>query len=476
MSLRLRLYVGATLVVALGLLGTHVPPLLALDWGHFVAWTVICLVSETMWAPNLSGAGTWSLASTASLATIVLWGTAPGMWIAAVSTLVADLFVQRKPWVRAMFNAGQITITSWAAGGLFTLLGGRAALPVGAGGAQLLHGSAPALVFSFLALVLGYFAVNRAMVALAVAWSSDRPWWGVMREDWLFVARLELDASSFMLVPLMVISYIAIGYPGVLLFFAPLFMLLQSDRRYHDLKKAEEHNLRNARFAAKGELAAGIGHELNNQLVAITARAQMLLKDAERERFDSAPRHAQIILDQSRRMGVLAKGLMDYTRNQVNVEPIDLNALLLSTIEFVKGDKRFRTVEWEVELDESLPQLRADIGQIQGVFINLFVNAADAMAEQSSRRAIHVHTALDDRAQEASVVVADTGPGISEQNMPHMFELFFTTKPEGHGFGLSTSHRAIENHGGRITVDNAPDAGARFAITLPLRGPRGSSH
>lgn len=475
MSLRLRIYVIATLVAALALLGTHVPPTLAADWGHFVAWTVICLVSETMWTQNLSGAGTWSLAAAACLSTIVLWGTEAGMWIGALSTLIADLFVQRKPWVRAAFNSGQITLTTWCAGALFALLGGRTALPVAVGGAQLVHGSAPALVFSFIALAAAYFVINRAMVALAVAWSSDRGWMRVLREDWLFVARLELDGSSFMLVPLMVISYSAIGYPGVLLFFAPLFMLLQSDRRYHDLKKAEEHNLRSARFAAKGELAAGIGHELNNQLVAITARAQMLIKDAERQRFDSAPRHAQIILDQSRRMGVLAKGLMDYTRNQVNAEPLDLNALLLSTIEFVKSDKRFRAVEWEVELDPTLPQLRGDVGQIQGVFINLFVNAADAMAEQESRRAIRVRTALDGRTHAANVVVADTGPGIRPENLQHMFEFMFTTKPDGHGFGLSTSHRAIENHGGRITVESPPESGARFAITLPLRGPWGTN-
>jgi len=475
MSRRLRVYVGVTLLAALALLAANVPPMLHLDWGHFVAWTVICLVSETMWTQNLSGAGTWSLAAAASLATVVLWGTEAGMWIGALSTLAADLFVARKPWVRAAFNAGMIAVTSWIAGVLFELLGGRAALPVAAGGAELVPGSAPALVISFVALALAYFAINRAMVALAVAWSGGRGWWRVLREDWLFVARLELDASSFMLVPLMVISYIAIGYPGVLLFFAPLFMLLQSDRRYHDLRKAEEHNLRNARFAAKGELAAGIGHELNNQLVAITARAQMLLKDAERQRFDSAPRHAQIILDQSRRMGALAKGLMDYTRNQVNAEPLDLNSLLLSTIEFVKTDKRFRAVEWEVELDSALPQLRGDVGQIQGVFINLFVNAADAMAEQDGRRAISVRTVLDDREQAASVVVADTGPGIRPEHLPHMFEFMFTTKPEGHGFGLSTSHRAIENHGGRITVESPAGSGARFAITLPLRGPRGSN-
>ena len=129
------------------------------------------------------------------------------------------------------------------------------------------------------------------MVALAVAWSTDRTWWRVLREDWLYVARLEVDAASFLLVPLMVISFTAVGYPGVLLFYAPLFMLFQSDRRFHELKRAEEQNLRNARFAAKGELAAGIGHELNNQLVAITARAQMLLQ-GRRARRRSRTRRA----------------------------------------------------------------------------------------------------------------------------------------------------------------------------------------
>jgi signal transduction histidine kinase len=319
--------------------------------------------------------------------------------------------------------------------------------------------------------VVGYYVVNRAMVALAVAWSTGRGWWQTLIEDWLYMARLEVDAASFLLTPLMVISFTTVGYPGVLLFYAPLFMLFQSDKRYIELKRAEEANLRNARFAAKGELAAGIGHELNNQLVAISGRAQMLLRDAEKQSFEKAPHHAQIILDQSKRMGVLAKGLMDYTRSNVNVEPMDLNGMLTSTIEFVKSDKRFRGVEWDVQLDPELPQVRADVGQIQGVFINLFVNAADAMGAQESRRAIRVSTRLDPRAQAAEIEVQDTGPGIKREHLGRMFEFMFTTKPDGHGFGLSTSHRTIENHGGRITVDSEPGAGARFHIELPLSGP-----
>ncbi len=471
MSLRLRLYVAGTLLAAIAVGTWGWPAGFARDWGHYVAWIVICLVSETMWSNTLSGTATWSLSATAGLSSAVLWGTGAGIWISALSTLIADLFVLRKPLVRVAFNAGQITVATAVGGLLFEGLGGRAALPLAAAGGLLDRGHATSLMLPFLGLVLGYYAVNRAMVALAVAWSSDRGWRRVLIEDWFYMARLELDAASFLLTPLMVISFTTVGYPGVLLFYAPLFMLFQSDRRYVELKRAEEVNLRNARFAAKGELAAGIGHELNNQLVAISARAQMLLKDAERRSFENSPRHAQIILDQSKRMGVLAKGLMDYTRSKVNLEPMDLNGMLASTIEFVKSDKRFHGVEWDVHLDPTLPQVRADVGQIQGVFINLFVNAADAMSAQESLRRIAVRTKLDARTQAAEIDVQDSGPGIKREHLGRMFEFMFTTKPDGHGFGLSTSHRTIENHGGRITVDSEPGAGARFHIELPLSGP-----
>jgi len=475
MSPRLKAYVTATVVAAVAVLAIGWPHAFTRDWGHYVAWVVICLVSETLWNNTISGGATISLSATVGLSSTVLWGAGAGLWISAFSTFIADLFVLRKPLVRVAFNSAQVALATAVGAIVFQLLGGRVALPVAAGGAVLDRAHATSLMLPFAGLVVGYFIVNRAMVALAVAWSAGRGFRQVLMEDWFYMARIEVDAASFLLTPLMVISFTTVGYPGVLLFYAPLFMLFQSDRRYLELKRAEEVNLRNARFAAKGELAAGIGHELNNQLVAISARAQMLLKDAEKQTFENAPRHAQIIFDQSKRMGVLAKGLMDYTRSKVNVEPMDLNGMLTSTIDFVKSDKRFRGVEWEVQLDPELPQIRADAGQIQGVFINLFVNAADAMGAQDSRKSISVRTRLDPRTHLAEIEVQDTGPGIKREHLGRMFEFMFTTKPDGHGFGLSTSHRTIENHGGRITVESEPGHGAVFHIALPLSGP-GSWH
>ena len=126
MSPRLRAYVTATVLAAVGVLAWGWPQGFPVDWGHYVAWIVICLVSETMWSNTLSGSATWSLSATAGLSSAVLYGTGAGMWLSALSTLIGDLFVQRKPWVRAAFNTSQVALATGIGGLLFEWLGGRA--------------------------------------------------------------------------------------------------------------------------------------------------------------------------------------------------------------------------------------------------------------------------------------------------------------------------------------------------------------
>jgi signal transduction histidine kinase len=106
--------------------------------------------------------------------------------------------------------------------------------------------------------------------------------------------------------------------------------------------------------------------------------------------------------------------------------------------------------------------------------LNLFVNAADAMKERpSARKVIGITSSVDERGRLTRIVVTDTGPGIAASNLARVFEPHFTTKAEGHGFGLSTSYRIITNHGGRITVESPPGMGACFTITMPVSGPGG---
>jgi len=200
----------------------------------------------------------------------------------------------------------------------------------------------------------------------------------------------------------------------------------------------------------------------------------MLLKDSERKAFDNTERHAQIILDQARRMESLSKGLMDFSHAEIHVERVDMNALLQRCIELVRSQNRFDGVEWNVRLGENVPELRADPGQLQQVFLNLLLNAADAMGEKGTgRKHLRLHSDWDEHARMVRVVVSDSGSGIAASNLVRIFEPHFTTKPQGHGFGLSTSYRIIANHGGRITVESPVGEGATFTVTLPLHGPGG---
>ena len=472
MSIRLRVYLWAVGLAAMALLATHVPPDLAHRSAHYLAWTAICLLSELLWLSTLSGEGTVSMASTANLATLALWGPEASMWIVSTSTLVAVMFVQRKPWVRALFNAAQSVITMWVGGAVFVLLGGPADGLESAGRVAAGAGGAAALVAPSLGLFLTYLVVNRALVAVAVAWSTDRAYLRVLREDWFYRQRLLDDAASFLLSPLVVISYAAIGYSGVILFYAPLRMTYESQKRYVELRNTQNMLIRNERMAAKGEMAAEIGHELRNQLAAISGRAQMLLRDSERQSFATVPRHAQIILEQSKRMEILSKGLMDFSSAELRIERVDVNALAHRSMEFVRSQNKFDAVEWDLRLAGDVPELRADPGQLQQVLLNLYINAAEAMQDNgASRRVLSVATNYDERSRQVAIVVADNGPGIPLTHLGKVFEPHFTTKPDGHGFGLSTSYRILTNHGGSISVESPTGQGSRFTIKLPIHGP-----
>lgn len=472
MSLRLRIYLIAVTAIAIVLLATHPPPDFQARAAHYVGWTLICLLSELLWLSTLSGEGTVSMASTANLATLVLWGPEASMAIVSASTLVAVLFVQRKPWIRAVFNASQSVITMWVCGLAFVALGGPRLGLEASGHISAGSGGPAALVAPILAVFATYLLVNRALVAVAVAWSTERGYLKVLREDWFYRERLLDDAASFFLSPLVVISYGSIGYVGVVLFYAPLRMNYESQKRYVELRNTQNMLIHNERMAAKGEMAAEIGHELRNQLAAISGRAQMLLRDAEREAFTAVPRHAQIILEQSKRMETLSKGLMDFSGVELRIERVDVNALTQRSMEFVRTQNKFDGIEWDLRLSGAVPELRADPGQLQQVLLNLFINAADAMKEHANgRKVISVSSAYDERARIVNLTVSDTGPGIPVNHLAKIFEPHFTTKADGHGFGLSTSYRILVNHGGQIRVDSPPGRGATFTMTLPLHGP-----
>jgi signal transduction histidine kinase len=473
MSLRVYLFVGVVMIVAAALMALHFPNDLSTRWGHYLAWIAVCVLSEWLWVSTSSGEGKITMASSAGLASVMLWGAGPAMIIALLSTAIADTFIHRKQSIRVGFNAAQSAVTTWLTAFAFVGLGGPAAgfaavPPASATGLDSLR-----LLLPVVGAFVAYFLGNRIQVAAAVALSTERNYFEVLRKDYLYRERLVQDLAAFLLSPLMVIAFRSVDYPGVALFFAPLGLLNESARRYIALQQAQDQMIRTERMAAKGEMAAGIGHELRNMLATINGRAQFVVQKIDRQMHDGARKDAQVILEAGERMLRLSNNLMQFSGNEIKLERIDVNALLQRTSEFVRSQNKFDDIEWEFDLANPLPELRADYGQLQQVLVNLFMNAADAMRDHgknngASRKLIAVQSSRLEKTGEIQIVVHDSGCGIPDSNLAKIFEPHFTTKSDGNGFGLSTSFRIISSHKGRIVVESPPGQGARFTITLPV--------
>lgn len=476
MSRRLVLYVGSVVAVAIVLLA-----LFPLAWQsplilHYLGWVLITVVAESLWLPTITGEGTDSMASAANFATVVLWGVSPAIWIVALSTAISDLFLRRRPGIRVLFNAAAMVVVMAAAGTVFALLGGprEGIWSMIERAAHFESTQSIGFLIPLIGLGLVYRALNIVLVSVASGWGAERPIGLVIREDFLYAEQIISDLALLFLSPLMVVSWAMLRYPGIILFYVPLLVIRDSHRRYVELKKAQDQLVHTERMAAKGEMAAEIGHEISNYLAAISARAQMLTMELGKAEPEKISRHARIIMEQASNMAILTKGLMDFSHKEMKIVRVDVNDLIRRTADFVRPQNKFNQVEFALELAEGLPAITADPGQLQQVFINLFQNAAEAMIEKGTPdKKITVTTGWQDAGETVVVRVQDNGPGMSRATADKVFEPTFTTKPTGHGFGLSTCYRIAAAHRGRIWAESEVGRGATFSMVLPVGGQAG---
>lgn len=231
------------------------------------------------------------------------------------------------------------------------------------------------------------------------------------------------------------------------------------------LDAAQAQLLQSAKLAAVGELAASVAHEINNPLYAARNSLYLVAQDLP----EDAPQRPFLDIAQGElgRIARIITRMRDFYRPaHGELEPTDINALLSETVELVQTHLRHGHVAVELHLDPHLPLLTAHGDQIRQVFLNLMLNACDAMPSGGTLRA---RTALQP-SEEVEISIADTGVGIAPEHQVHLFEPFYTTKPHGTGLGLTISAHIITQHGGRIAVDSAVGVGTTFIITLPIRG------
>jgi two-component system, NtrC family, sensor kinase len=242
----------------------------------------------------------------------------------------------------------------------------------------------------------------------------------------------------------------------------------ESEERREAAFREMEHT---HKLSSIGRLAAGVAHEINNPMAIINEKAG-LMKDlieygsgfAEKDKFLSL---TGAILQSVNRCRSITHRLLGFARRmEVQIEDLDLNEVIRETLTFLEKESLYRNIKITLQLDEDLPRIASDRGQLQQVFLNLLNNALAAVADGGM-------VSLTTREKDADtemVLIEDNGCGMSERTLQHVFEPFFTTKKgKGTGLGLPITYGIVKKLGGDITVQSMEGKGTTFTICLPKK-------
>jgi signal transduction histidine kinase len=224
------------------------------------------------------------------------------------------------------------------------------------------------------------------------------------------------------------------------------------------------------RVSTMGELTASLAHELNQPLTAILSNAQAAQRMLDSDTADLAEIREILgdIVEDDKRAGEVIYRLRGFLKKgHLELSTLDIGELVSQVARLVSSDAIIRNVVIRLELASGLPPVSGDRVQLQQVVLNLLMNGLDAMRESGAGERTLVLRTFG--AGPASVVVAveDSGVGVPEADLDHVFHAFYTTKPDGLGMGLAISRSIVEAHGGQLKARNNPEGGATFSFTLP---------
>ena len=240
-----------------------------------------------------------------------------------------------------------------------------------------------------------------------------------------------------------------------------------AERESRDQREQMAHLMR---VALLGQLSGALAHELNQPLTAILSNAQAAQRFLKSDSIDVAEMRAILddIVDDDKRAGEVIQRLRALLkRGEAQFQKINMNDVVAETLKLAQGDLIARDVMVTTSFADGIAAVRADRIQLQQVFLNLIINAADAMAAVApDERRMTIST--QDIADQVRVSFADRGHGIPADAMSRLFEPFFTTKAHGLGLGLSISRTIVAAHSGRLWAENNLDRGAAIHLTLPV--------
>lgn len=250
--------------------------------------------------------------------------------------------------------------------------------------------------------------------------------------------------------------------------------LIASSRDFTELKRLEQQVIQSEKMAAMGQLIAGVAHELNNPLTAILGISDLL---RERAGAEDEKRQLDLVHQQARRAADIVGNLLAFSRPAKSQKVVlNLSEMAQRTLQLHEYSLRVNNIVVDFTPDPSLPGVLGDSNQLMQVFLNLIVNAEQAIRSAKSSGLLRVRSGTREAlgGRMAWVTFEDDGPGIPGDALARIFDPFFTTKRPGRGtgLGLSICMALVKEHGGAIEAQNGPAGGAMFTITLPVVEPK----
>lgn len=237
--------------------------------------------------------------------------------------------------------------------------------------------------------------------------------------------------------------------------------------RTKELTEMQTHLIQSEKLASLGKLAAGIAHEINNPLGGILIYSHLTLEDIEKDN----PQYENLkkIVKETTRCKDIVKGLLEFARPR-DPEMIltDINEIVEKSLSIMERQALFQNISLKKKYAEDLPKIVADSAQLQQVFMNIIINAAEAMDGNGT---LSIKTTIGEKGESIDIEFTDTGHGIKDEDKKRLFEPFFTTKEvgKGTGLGLAISYGIIRKHNGTIKVTSQEGKGSSFTVVLPFK-------
>ncbi len=241
-------------------------------------------------------------------------------------------------------------------------------------------------------------------------------------------------------------------------------------RDLSEKKMLEKQLIHTQKMESIGTLAAGVAHEVGNPLASISALVQVVLRSSEDE---FVKERLGLVKNQVTRISKIIRDLVDFSRpSNYELQLTDINQIITEAVEIVKVGKKAKQIKFEMELNEKIPSLPLVSDQLQQVFVNILLNAVDAICEPNNLKEDNKILSKSYKTEDSVIITfSDTGMGIAEENIAKVFEPFFTTKKEGKGTGLGlwVSYGIIKSFQGDIKVKSIVGEGTTFYISLPIQ-------